>query len=172
MTKETLSLSINFIVLILLQAFLFNAMYLGVYVSLQLYLMFIIFLPAKLPAITVMVLAAITGITTDLLSSGDIGLHLAACVAMAYIRPFMLSKTSPTDIQFEIPDLDLPHFSEYLLYVGILVLMHHSVLFIFESLSFKEFGYIVARICASAAVNIFLICVIKSIPPIVKHKKR
>jgi hypothetical protein len=172
MNKETLSLAINFIVLILLQAFLFNAIYLGVYISLQLYLMFIIFLPAKLPAITVMFLAAITGITTDLLSSGDIGLHLAACVAMAYIRPFMLSKTSPTDIQFEIPELDLIHFREYVLYVGILVMIHHSVLFIFETLSFKELVYIVARTCASTVINTILICIIKSIPPIVKHKKR
>lgn len=172
MNKETLMLTMNFIVLILLQTFLFNRVYVGVYFSLQLYMMAIIFLPAKLPGITVMFLAAITGITTDLLSSSDVGLHLAACVAMAYIRPFVLSKTSPTDIQYEIPEFDFIHFREYILYVGILVLVHHTVYFMLETLSFKELGYVAARTGLSAVVNVLLICFIKSIPTAIKHKKR
>jgi hypothetical protein len=123
--------------------------------------MFILFLPASLPGLPVLLLSALMGLCVDLLS-GDLGLHLAACTAIGYVRPYLLKRISTSD-QIEIPPINRTHFGQYFAYTGILILLHHLLLFTLETFELKDILFITARTFVSAAVNIILIGLIKAI---------
>ena len=161
MNRDWIFIGINFVVLLLLQIFVFNTIYLGIYLNIQIYIMFILFLPANLSGLAVMLLSALMGFSIDLFSSGDLGLHMAACTAMGYARPYLLKKTSTSDNQIEIPRIDRYHFRQYAIYAGLLILLHHIILFTLESFSFKDVGFILLRTLISAMVNFSLIGIIR-----------
>jgi hypothetical protein len=121
--------------------------------------MFILFLPAGLSSLPVLLLSALMGFCVDLLS-GDLGLHLAACTAMGYARPYLLKRISTSD-QIEIPPINRTHFVPYFIYTGILILLHHLLLFTLETFELKEILFIATRTLVSAAANIILISIIR-----------
>jgi hypothetical protein len=95
----------------------------------------------------------------DLLS-GELGLHTAACTAMAYIRPYLLKRIATSD-QIDIPPINRTHLGQYLIYVGILVSLHHLILFTLETFELKAILFIFTRTVVSAVFNISLITFIK-----------
>jgi hypothetical protein len=123
--------------------------------------MFILFLPASLSGLQVLLLSALMGFCVDLLS-GDLGLHLAACTAMGYVRPYLLKSIATSD-QIEIPPINKTHFGQYFVYTGILIVLHHLLLFTLETFELKEILFIITRTLVSAVVNITLISLVKSI---------
>ncbi|MDR1594126.1 MAG: hypothetical protein LBS43_06525 [Prevotellaceae bacterium] len=159
MSRDWLIVGVNFVVLLLLQIFVCNTIYLGIYLNIQIYLMFILFLPAGLSSLPVLLLSALMGFCVDLLS-GDLGLHLAACTAMGYARPYLLKRISTSD-QIEIPPINRTHFVPYFIYTGILILLHHLLLFTLETFELKEILFIATRTLVSAAANIILISIIR-----------
>lgn len=157
MNRDWIIIAINFVVLLLLQIFVFNTIYLGIYLNIQIYLMFILFLPANLSGLSVLLLSALMGISVDLFSSGDLGLHMAACTAIGFVRPYLLKKTSTNDSQIEIPRISRNHFRQYAAYTGLLIFIHHLILFTLESFSFSDMFFILIRIFVSGIVNFSLI---------------
>jgi hypothetical protein len=123
--------------------------------------MFILFLPVNLLSLPVLLLSALMGFCMDLVS-GDLGLHMAACTAMGYMRPYLLKRIATND-QIEIPPINKTHFGQYLIYTGILIFMHHLLLFSLETFELKEILFIIARTLVSAIFNIILIGFVKAI---------
>jgi hypothetical protein len=123
--------------------------------------MFILFLPASLSSLPVLLLSALMGLCVDLLS-GDIGLHLAACTAMGYVRPYLLKSISTSD-QIEIPPINKTHFGQYFVYTGILIFLHHLLLFTLETFELNEILFIMTRTLISAAVNVILIGFVRAL---------
>ncbi|MDR0724409.1 MAG: rod shape-determining protein MreD [Prevotellaceae bacterium] len=157
MSRDWLMVGVNFAVLLLLQVFVCNAVYLGIYLNIQIYLMFILFLPANFSRLLVLFLSAIMGLSVDLLS-GDLGLHMAACTAMGYVRPYLLKRiTTTTTGQIEIPPLNRTHLGQYYIYTGILITLHHLLLFTLETFELREIPFILTRTIVSASCNIVLI---------------
>jgi rod shape-determining protein MreD len=163
MSRDWLAVGINFVVLLLLQVFVCNAIYLGIYLNIQIYLMFILFLPANFSRLLVLLLSTLMGFSMDLLS-GDLGLHTAACTVMGYLRPFLLKRlATATTGQIEIPPLNRTHFGQYYIYTGILIFLHHLLLFSLETFEMKEILFILARTVASTGVNIIIISLIRQL---------
>jgi hypothetical protein len=123
--------------------------------------MFILFLPAGMSGLRVLLLSALMGFCVDLLS-GDLGLHTAACTAMGYVRTYLLKRIATSD-QIEIPPINRTHFGQYFIYTGILIFLHHLLLFTLETFELKEILFILARTLISAVVNIILIGFIKAL---------
>jgi hypothetical protein len=123
--------------------------------------MFILFLPAGFSALLVLILSAAMGMSVDLLS-GDLGLHTAACTAMGYARPHLLKRISTSD-QIEIPPINRTHYLPYFVYTGILVLIHHFVLFALETFALSEILFILARTLLSAVFNLALISIVRKL---------
>jgi hypothetical protein len=125
--------------------------------------MFILFLPANFSGLLVLLLSALMGFCVDLLS-GDLGLHTAACTAMGYVRPHLLKRiTTTTADQIEIPPLNKTHFGQYYIYTGILIMLHHLLLFTLETFEIKEIFFILTRTVVSAGCNIVLISFVRQI---------
>jgi hypothetical protein len=101
------------------------------------------------------------GLSVDLMS-GDLGLHMAACTLIGYLRPYLLKKIATND-QIEIPVINQGHFGQYFTYTGILIFLHHLLLFSLETFEFKEIFFIVTRTLVSATFNIILIGLVRTI---------
>lgn len=86
--------------LVLLQVFILKQMYIEAlvleYIHLLLYPLFIVLLPIRTPNILVMILGFVTGLTIDLFYD-SIGVHAAACVFAAFIRPLALALFEPRE---------------------------------------------------------------------------
>ena len=100
------------------------------------------------------------GITIDMFYD-TVGMHAAACVFMAYVRPGVLKLFSPRDgyefgTQPTVQYLGVPWF---LSYSGILVFLHHVVLFYLEIFRFSEFFSTFFRVIISAIFTVLLIVI-------------
>lgn len=146
--------------LTLFQVFILNNVQLSGYINPYLYILFILLLPFETPKWLLLIFAFIQGLTIDMFVQTP-GIHAAACVFMAYLRPFIASTISSKKdyepgIQPSIQDLG---FAWFLSYAGILTLAHHFVLFFAEVFQFSEFFITLQRIIYSTIVTLFLIII-------------
>lgn len=151
---------VRFIVLIAVQIFILNNVQLSGYINPYLYILFILILPFETPKWLLLFLSFFVGLTVDLFVHTP-GMHAAACVLMAYLRPLVLStvvakRDYEPGIQPLIQDMGLTWF---LSYAGILTLAHHTLLFFVEVFHFKEFFITIGRIFASSFFTIILVVV-------------
>ena len=77
---------IRFIVLILVQVLVLNNMNLGGYLNPYIYVLFLLLLPANINRSLLLIIAFITGLTIDYFAN-TLGLHAAASVFLAFLRP-------------------------------------------------------------------------------------
>jgi hypothetical protein len=120
-----------------------------------------LFLPADFSKSLALFLSALMGLCVDLMS-GDLGLHMASCTLIGYLRPYFLKRVSTND-QIEIPPINRTHFGQYFIYTGMLIFLHHLLLFSLETFELKETFFIVTRTLVSATFNITLIGLVRII---------
>lgn len=160
MLNEIIRNIIRFILLVAVQILIINNIELGRFINPFLYVLFIIILPFETPKWLVLISAFLIGITMDMFSDTG-GMHAAACVFMAYIRPGVLKLFSPRDgyefgTQPTVQYLGVPWF---LSYAGILVVSHHLILFFVEVFRFSEFFSTFFRVIVSSFFTLFLVIV-------------
>ena len=79
---------VRFILLIFVQVFVLDRIHLHQMITPYLYFLFIIWLPFKMPRMALMLVAFFVGLTMDSFRQHP-GFHAAACVLIAYIKPFL-----------------------------------------------------------------------------------
>ncbi len=137
-------------------------LYAGVYVGLVsrlvlfeagwcfLYLGFLLFLPLATPIVVQLLLAFGLGLTMDIFFDTN-GLHAAAAVLLAFVRPWVLKLLTPRD-GYDAQDSANIHQMGgqwFAVYLGLLVLVHHTAFFVLELGSFRHFGFTLTKILAS-----------------------
>jgi hypothetical protein len=149
---------IRLIVLVLVQILVFNNIQISGYLIPNFYILFILLLPFETPRWLLLVSAFTLGISVDLFTQTP-GMHAAATVFMAFLRPWVLEMSSPRD-GYEsgtFPRLYYYGFQWFLRYTVILVLAHHFVLFYIEVFRFTEFFSTLLRVLLSSLFSIILI---------------
>ena len=149
---------IRFIVLVLVQILVFNNIQFSGYVVPYIYILFILLLPFETPRWLLLLAAFTLGISVDLFTQTP-GMHAAASVFMAFLRPWVLGMSAPRD-GYEpgtYPRLYFYGFQWFLRYTVILVLAHHLVLFYIEVFRFSEFFSTLLRVLLSSLFSIILI---------------
>ncbi len=162
MLNEIIKNIIRFILLILVQVLIIKNIELGRFINPFIYVLFIIVLPFETPKWLLLLSAFILGISIDMFYD-TAGMHAAATVFMAYIRPGVLKLFSPRDgyefgTQPTVQYLGVPWF---LSYSGILISLHHLVLFYTEIFRFSEFFSTFFRVIISSIVTIILVTIIQ-----------
>lgn len=160
MINEIIRNIIRFFVLVLVQVLIIKNIELGRFINPFIYVLFLIILPFETPKWALLFIAFLLGITVDMFYD-TAGLHAAACVFLAYIRPGVLTLFSPRDgyesgTQPTIQYLGIPWF---LSYAGILVVTHHLILFYLEIFRFSEFFSTFFRVIISSVSTMLLIVV-------------
>jgi rod shape-determining protein MreD len=143
--------SLIFIVLILLQILLFNNIQFSGYVNPYVYIMFILLLPIEIPAWVLLLISFGTGLVIDIFS-GTPGMHSSATLLAGFVRPYVLRVISPRD-GYEPgvnPSMLIYGFRWFLLYAGLIVLIHHTLLFYLEVFRFTDFFRTLLRVLLSS----------------------
>lgn len=160
MINEFLRNIVRLLVLILVQVLIINNIELGRFINPFIYVLFLIVLPFETPKWLLLVSAFFLGITIDMFQDTH-GMHAAASVFMAYIRPGVLKLFSPREgyefgTQPTVQYLGVPWF---LSYAGILIFLHHLVLFYTEIFRFSEFFSTLLRVIVSSIFTLLLVIV-------------
>ncbi|WP_341215519.1 rod shape-determining protein MreD [uncultured Wocania sp.] len=153
--------SIRFILLILVQVLICsNINFLG-YINPYIYVLFIILFPVKNNRTLFIFLSFLLGLIVDsFLDSG--GIHAAASVFIAYIRPLILKSSFGMAYEHQNMKFDSVTFGDKLTYITIMVTVHHIILFYLEIFSISKIILILQKALFSSIFTIIL-CVLITI---------
>jgi len=145
---------IRFLVVILIQVLILNNIMLHGYLNPYFYIIFILLLPFETPRWLLLVAGFALGISVDLFAN-TLGMHTAATVFIAFLRPWGLSIFAPRD-GYEPETLPTVHFyglTWFVSYALVLTFLHHLVLFYIEVFHFQEFFSTFLRVFLSTLLT-------------------
>ena len=132
-----------------------------------LYYLFILWLPFSLNRLSLLLIAFVTGLTLDYFTQTP-GLHAAACVLIAYVRPFIISILIPKDtaeFNYREPSPRAMGWAPYSVYVFILTLLHHTYLTLLEWLQFGTFLDFIIKVLSTTGISLLLIFTVELLFP-------
>ena len=148
---------IMFISLVLVQVLIFNQVQFSGFFNPYIYVLFVILLPLSTPRYLMLVSAFLLGFVIDVFSN-SLGVHSAATVFVAYIRPLVIRLISNReDDRSEYPGLNQNKLSWFINYVFIIVFIHHAILFYLEVYTFANFFNTLYRVILSSLFSIIVI---------------
>lgn len=157
MTNKLIKYTLMFLVAVLVQVLLLNQVQFSGYINPYFYIVFVLLLPLSTPRYLLLLLGFLIGLTIDIFSD-SLGIHAAATVLIAYIRPFVIRVISTREEdRNDFPGLLQNKFGWFFSYVTILVLAHHFVLFYLEYFTFSHFFYTLLKVIFSSVFTIFII---------------
>ena len=153
---------IRFAFFIGVQVFVLDRIHLHQMVTPYIYFLFIIWMPFKMSRAVQMLIAFALGFAMDSFRHHP-GFHTAACVMIAYIRPFLVNILIPqegSDTNYEEPSIkSMGGFAPYLIFCSILTFVHHSWLFLLEAWQFGNIWYFLVKTLLSTAISLLLIVI-------------
>lgn len=148
---------VMFVSLVLVQVLIFNQVQFSGFFNPYVYVLFIILLPLSTPRYAVLILAFLLGLTIDVFSN-SLGVHSAATVFAAYLRPLVIRIISNReDDKSDYPGLNQNKLTWFISYVLLMVLLHHTVLFYLEVYTFANFLNTLYRVILSSLFSIIII---------------
>ncbi|MET4108777.1 hypothetical protein [Hymenobacter sp. UYP22] len=114
------------------------------------YLGFLLFLPINTPIVVQLLLGFLTGILLDTVFDTG-GVHAAAAVLLMYVRPWVLRLLTPRD-GYDAQDSVNIHqmgWQWMVVYLAMLVGIHHVAYFLLELGSFRVPGIMLAKMVVS-----------------------
>ena len=123
------------------------------------YYLFILWLPFSVSRFWLLVIGFITGLSLDYFSMTP-GLHAAACVLIAYVRPFLVNLLTPKEISefnYREPSARSIGWAPYSVYVLVLTFLHHGYLVFLEWLQFGTFLDFIIKVISTTAISMLMI---------------
>ena len=102
----------------------------------------------------------IIGLLIDVFSD-TLGLHAAAAVTIAYLRPLILKMSFGLAYIHQVIKFKNIDFRKKIIYISLLSLTHHTVLFSLEVFNFSKIFFILERALFSSILTITL-CILFS----------
>lgn len=153
---------IRFVLLVLFQVILFNHINFLGFINPYIYLIFIIFYPIKNNRLLFIFLSFLIGLTVDMFSDSG-GIHAAASVCIAYARPVFLKFAFGTMYEHNNVKFNNTDFVARLIYIALLTLLHHIVLFSLEIFSISRILMVLQKTLCSGIFTILMITLISII---------
>jgi hypothetical protein len=152
---------IRFVALIFLQISVVNQMNLGFlnpYVSLVVYTSFLLTFPVNVSKYILLLIALILGLAVDMFQNTG-GIHASACVFLAFVRPFLLTRLQSDSPIDDIKELNVytEDLQKYIMYCLILSFVFFLWLFLLEEFSFGRIPLITLKAILSSIVSTALI---------------
>src|SRR5690625_2442675 len=159
--SEPLKNILRFVLLILLQVFVLNNVLVQGLVTPSLYLLFILLFPKTLPKWIVMILGLLLGLSIDIFMNTG-GMHAAACVFIAFIRPEVLSlfiSEKGMESSLITPSVKVMGWGSFLVYSTILTFIHHVIYYCLQIFSFNDIFYLAIKILSSTVITLLMIII-------------
>lgn len=158
MMRQIIEYALLFLVLVLLQVFLFSNLELSVYLNPLIYIAFIVLLPIEAAPVVVLGLGLLTGVVMDV-AMGAAGLNTLATLPVAFLRGPLLrlacSKDSVSD--GGVPSVYRLGVLGFVRYVVAAVVLHSLVYFTMECATFDYFHLTLLRTAVSGVVTVAVI---------------
>jgi hypothetical protein len=150
----------RFILLVGAQGLILKNVEPGPFINPFLYVLFLIQLPFETPAWLVLIISFVLGYFIDLFY-GTIGMHMATCTLIGFLRPKILGFMAPRDgYDFGThPTIQDMGRAWFLTYAIIIIVIHHFILFYLEMFSFRDFFTTLFRVIVSSAATLLLVVV-------------
>jgi hypothetical protein len=144
----------------MVQIFVLNKIpFLHQFVVPYLYFLFILWLPFSISRVGLLIIGFFTGLVLDYFMMRP-GMHTAACVLIAYARPFVIGLLIPKDIEefnYREPSPRALGWAPYTVYALTLTLLHHTYLTLLQWLQFGSFLQFLIKVVATTAISMLLI---------------
>ncbi len=151
---------IRFAFFILLQVYVLNKVpHLHRFITPYIYYLFILWLPFSISRQWLLVIGFLTGLVLDYFTNSP-GLHAAACLLVAYIRPFLIGVLTPkdsSDFNYREPSPRAMQWTPYAVYVFVLTLLHHGYMTFLQWLDFGSFLDFIIKVVATTGISLLLI---------------
>jgi rod shape-determining protein MreD len=160
MVNDVIRYVMRFILLVGVQGLILKNVEPGPLINPFLYVLFLIQLPFETPPWLGLGVAFLLGFFIDIFY-GTIGVHMATCTFIGFIRPKILGFMAPRDgyefgTQPIIQDMGRAWF---LTFATIIIVIHHFVLFNLEMFSFHSYSLTLLRIIVSSIATLLLVIV-------------
>ena len=145
---------------VLLQVLVLNEILFFSYINPYLYLTLILSLPLKTPKWFLLFYSFLIGFFIDLFG-GSVGFHSTASVLIAFLKPAISKITIPHNILVDNDEISMNKIGNksFIMYSLIILLMHNTVLFLLEHLSFSF--SILGKIITSSFFTLILILIME-----------
>jgi len=122
------------------------------------YPLFLFLLPIKISHARLIFISFLLGFTVDVFSNSG-GIHAAACVLIAFLRPILLNNLMPGGKLEEQarPDIEKLGFVSFVIYTGTLLLIHHYAINTLDLFSLRDFWYTFGKSLLSAIFTLVLV---------------
>lgn len=158
----------RFALFILFQVFVLDNVRLHELATPYLYFLFILWLPFNMNRTMLMIVAFIVGMALDSFRHHP-GFHAAACVLIAYIRPFLINLLIPqegAETNYQEPSMQsMGGILPYMIYAGILAFIHNAWLFLLEAWQFEDAWYFFSKTFLTTTISLVLILITELIFP-------
>ena len=153
---------IRFALFIMVQVFVLDNIHLHQMLTPYIYFLFILWLPFNMGRTQLMLIAFVLGFTLDSFRHHP-GFHTAACVLIAYVRPFLINLLIPqegADTNYDEPSFkSMGGMVPYMIFTGILTFIHHGWLFLLEAWQFGNIWYFLVKTVLSTLLSLLLILI-------------
>jgi len=155
MNNSITSNIIRFIILVLIQVLILNNINFMGYINPYLYILFVVLYPIKNNRSLFIFLSFLLGLTIDMFSDSG-GVHAAASVTIAFLRPAALKFTFGAMYDHQTVKFATAEFISNLTYISILTIIHHIILFLLEIFNTSEIILILKKALFSSIFTIIL----------------
>ena len=146
---------LRFVVLTLVQVLILNNINFLGYINPYIYILFIILYPVKNNRTLFIFLSFLLGLSIDLFTDSG-GVHAAASVFIAYIRPPVLKFSFGMIYEHQTIKFAQTELGNRLVYFSILTTIHHLVMFSMEIFNFNDIILILQKTLFSSIFTILL----------------
>lgn len=151
---------LRLILFLSVQVFVLNKIpFLHQFIVPYLYFLFILWLPFSISHVGLLAVGFLTGLLLDYFTWTP-GLHTAACLLIAYARPFVITLLIPKDneeFNYREPSPRALGWAPYTVYAFVLTLFHHTYLTLLQWLQFGTFLQFLIKVAATTAISMLLI---------------
>ncbi len=150
-----------FLTAVLLQILIFDQLSASIYFAPLVYVLFLVLMPVESSQIVMLSTGVALGVVMDCVM-GTHGLNSIATIFVAYSRRSIIDfivgrersadRGVPSEVSFGAAD--------FIIYLSIVIALHHLVFFLFESLSLAYFLRFLWRFLLSTSVSIFSVWLI------------
>lgn len=149
----------RFILLVIIQVFVFNNINLFGYINPSVYLLFLILYPVKVNRSFFIFLGFLLGLTMDFFNNTG-GVHAAACLMAAYARPLILKYSFGVSYEYNTIKIAQTQMGGRLSYISSMVLIHHLLVYFLEIYNLSHTFFILKTVLLSSIFTILMVVVL------------
>jgi rod shape-determining protein MreD len=152
-----------FVVLVLVQALVFNHIHLFGYATVLFYVYFVIILPRNYPRWATLLWSFALGLCVDMFTNTP-GMAAASLTLVGFLQPYLLElfipREAPENLKSAVSSLG---FTKFLTMASFLVFIHCLVFFTIESFGFFNWQQWALNIVGTTLLTVLLIMTLESI---------